>query len=83
MQKDVKNHEDIGAAAAPDWGRLQLKKRQGSTMTVTWNEQVLVFPAAAVAVQVTVGCIPRGKKEPDGGVQTVVTGKQSKTVGGG
>jgi hypothetical protein len=36
------------------------------------NEQVLVFPEASVAVQVTV-VVPGEKKEPDAGVQTEVT----------
>lgn len=36
------------------------------------NEQVLVFPSASVAVQVTV-VVPGGKKEPEDEVQTVVT----------
>ena len=44
---------------------------------------MLVFPAASVAVQVTV-VVPGGKKEPDAGVQTAVTpGQLSLTVGSG
>lgn len=62
---------------------LRLKKRQGSTITLTLNEQVLVFPDASVAVQVTV-VVTGEKKEPDAGVQTAVTpGQLSLTVGSG
>jgi hypothetical protein len=44
---------------------------------------VLVFPAASVAVQVTV-VVPGRKKEPDAGEQTVVTVEQlSLAFGGG
>lgn len=53
------------------------------SMTVTLNEQVLVFPAASVAVQVTV-VVPTGKNEPDAGVQEDVRpGQLSVTVGSG
>ena len=62
---------------------LPLKNRQGSTTTLTLKVQVLVFPAASVAVQVTV-VVPGRKKEPDAGEQTVVTAEQlSLAVGGG
>ncbi|MED3574136.1 hypothetical protein P4452_17940 [Cytobacillus praedii] len=47
------------------------------------KEQALIFPAASVAVQVTV-VVPRGKNDPDAGVQTVVApGQLSITVGSG
>ncbi|KOP78207.1 hypothetical protein AN957_03155 [Cytobacillus solani] len=62
---------------------LPLKNRQGSTITITLKEQALIFPAASVAVHVTV-VVPRGKKEPDAGVQTAVApGQLSITVGSG
>lgn len=50
-------------------------------ITVTLNEQVLVFPEASVAVHVT-DVIPIGKKEPDAGVQKIVgLGQLSLTLG--
>lgn len=58
---------------------LPLKNRQGSTITLTLNEQMSVFPHASTAVQVT-AVLPGGKKEPDGGVQIAVP---PVTVGGG
>jgi hypothetical protein len=42
------------------------------SLTVTVKLHVFVWPAASVAVQVTV-VIPPGKVEPDGGVQLAVT----------
>lgn len=42
-------------------------------MTLILNEQLLVFPSASVAVQVTV-VVPRGKKEPDAGEQLKLMG---------
>jgi hypothetical protein len=51
--------------------------------TVTLKVQVLVFPAASVAVQVTV-LVPTGKVVPEGGLQTAVTpGQLSVAVGAG
>nr|WP_252285717.1 hypothetical protein [Priestia megaterium] len=47
---------------------------------MTVKEHVEVFPAASVAVQVTV-VVPTGKKEPDGGVHSVVTTLQMFIVG--
>jgi hypothetical protein len=50
--------------------------------TVTVNEQVAVFDDASVAVQV-IGDGPTGKKEPEGGLQAVVTpGQLSDAIGG-
>jgi hypothetical protein len=47
------------------------------------NEQLDLFPARSVAVQVTV-VTPSGKLEPDAGTQTVVTTPVlSVTFGGG
>ena len=49
--------------------------------TVTGKEQDAVFPAAAVAVQVTV-VVPSGKQVPDAGAQLIVTpGQLSEAVG--
>jgi len=49
--------------------------------TVTVNKQVLVFPAASVAVHVTV-VVPTGKKLPDAGEHTAVApGQLSLIVG--
>jgi hypothetical protein len=51
-------------------------------LTVTLNLQVLVWPAASVAVQRT-GVTPKAKVEPLAGVQLAVTpGQLSVTVGG-
>jgi hypothetical protein len=51
--------------------------------TLTVNEQLDLFPARSVAVQVTV-VTPSGKLEPDAGKQMVVTAAElSFTVGGG
>jgi hypothetical protein len=45
------------------------------------NEQLAVLPAVSVAVQVIV-VVPRGRHEPDGGVQVTVTvGQLSVPVG--
>ena len=41
-------------------------------MTVTVNEQLLLLPAASVAVQFT-GVVPVPKLEPVGGLQLTVT----------
>ena len=41
-------------------------------MTVTVNEQELVFPDESVATQIT-RVTPLGKVEPDGGLHTKVT----------
>nr|WP_252285716.1 hypothetical protein [Priestia megaterium] len=50
---------------------------------MTVKEHVEVFPAASVAVQVTV-VVPTGKKEPEAGVHIAVTpGQLSEAVGGG
>jgi hypothetical protein len=50
--------------------------------TVTVKEQVAVFPAASVAVQVTVE-VPMGKKDPEAGEQltSIGPGQLSVTVG--
>jgi hypothetical protein len=45
------------------------------SLTVTENEQLLVLPAASVAVTVTV-VVPLGKTEPEGGLLTMVTSEQ-------
>jgi len=42
------------------------------SLTVTVKEQLLVLPAASVAVQFT-GVVPVPKLEPDGGLQLTVT----------
>jgi hypothetical protein len=42
---------------------------------VTWNEQLVEWPQASVAVQVTV-VAPTGKVVPLGGLQTTLTGGQ-------
>jgi len=54
----------------------------GATSTTrTWKLHVAVFPAASVAVHVTV-VTPSGKMEPGGGVHAVVTpGQLSLEVG--
>jgi hypothetical protein len=52
-----------------------------STVTANWHDAVLA--EASVAVQVTVVGDPTGKKEPEGGAQTVVTpGQLSVAIGG-
>jgi len=52
-------------------------------LTVMVKVQVLVLPAASVAMQVT-GVVPNGKVEPDGGLQLAVTpGQLSVTIGAG
>jgi hypothetical protein len=43
-----------------------------SSVTVTMNEQLAVFPLLSRAVQFTV-VLPTGKLLPDGGVQVIVT----------
>ena len=43
------------------------------SLTVTLNEQFETLPAASVALQLTV-VVPTGKAEPEGGVQTTLTG---------
>ena len=54
-----------------------------SPVTVTVNEQELVFPTASVAVQVTV-VIPTGKKVPEAGEHAAVApGQLSLTIGAG
>jgi len=51
------------------------------SLTVTVKLQVLVLPAASVAVQVT-GVVPVPKLEPVGGLQLAVTpGQLSLTAG--
>ena len=54
------------------------------TVTVTVKELLPTLPLASVAVQFTV-VVPRGKLEPDGGVQIGVPtpGQLSETLGGG
>jgi hypothetical protein len=47
--------------------------------TVTVNEQEAVFPAASVAVQLTV-VVPTGKGLPEGGVQVTLTGPGQLSV---
>ena len=49
--------------------------------TVTEKLQVLVLPEASVAVHTT-GVVPKGKVEPDGGVQEVVTVPQLSLAAG-
>ena len=44
-------------------------------MTVTVNVQLLVLPAASVAVQVTI-VSPLSKVEPEGGLQATLTSVQ-------
>ena len=43
-----------------------------SSLTVTVNEQLSLFPAASVATDLTV-VVPLGNVEPDAGVETTVT----------
>src|SRR5438445_6762343 len=51
------------------------------SLTVTLNAQVLVLPAASVAVQITV-VVPTGNNVPLGGLHaTVAPGQLSVTVG--
>jgi hypothetical protein len=51
------------------------------SVTATMNEQVDIFPAASVAVEVTV-VVPGGKRLPDAGLLTTVTpGQLSVAVG--
>jgi xanthine/CO dehydrogenase XdhC/CoxF family maturation factor len=51
--------------------------------TVTLKAQVLVLPAASVAVQVTI-VSPSGNTEPEGGAQLAVTpGQLSVVIGAG
>jgi hypothetical protein len=45
---------------------------KNTSNTVTAKLQLVVLPAASVAVQVT-AVVPSGKREPDAGVQETVT----------
>src|SRR5262245_60667488 len=49
------------------------------SLTVTWNVAVAVFPAASLAVQLTV-VVPSGNSEPDAGVQLTATGPSTLSV---
>ena len=51
------------------------------SLTMTLKLQLLVFPAASMAVHKTV-LVPFGKSEPDGGVQLALApGQLSVTIG--
>src|SRR5437660_3088473 len=52
----------------------------GVVVTMTLNGQLLVFPAASMAVQTT-GLVPSRNVEPDGGSQLAVTVPQLSLAG--
>ena len=59
----------------------QIRTGDSVSLTVTLNVQLLVLPAASVAVQVT-GVVPVPKLEPVSGLQLTVTpGQLSLTAG--
>lgn len=68
------------ASAPPIGGRKPVKP---SVPRMTLKEQLAAFPAASVAVQVTV-LVPIGKLEPEGGTHTkVAPGQLSEATGAG